>query len=61
MSLKSLTDDSSGGIGYALYIGSLWSLANGGPEGFVIGAGAILGTTAAMLCMFKSPGHYTDV
>ena len=41
---------SSGGIGYALYIGSLWCLAEGGPDGFVIASGAILGTTAALLC-----------
>lgn len=40
----------SGGIGYALYIGSLWCLAEGGPDGFVIASGAILGTTAALLC-----------
>jgi hypothetical protein len=39
-----------GGIGYALYIGSLWCLAEGGPDGFVIASGAILGTTAALLC-----------
>jgi hypothetical protein len=45
---------SSGGIGYALYIGSLWSLSNGGPDGFVIGAGAVLGTTAALLCTSPS-------
>jgi hypothetical protein len=44
---------SSGGIGYALYIGSLWCLAEGGPDGFVIASGAILGTTAALLCKSK--------
>ena len=44
----------SGGIGYALYIGSLWCLAEGGPDGFVIASGAILGTTAALLCKSRS-------
>jgi amino acid permease len=48
---------SSGGIGYALYIGSLWCLAEGGPDGFVIASGAILGTTAALLCKSRlAPG-----
>ena len=41
-----------GGVGYAIYIGSFWSLDRGGPEGFVIAGGAILGTTAALLCEF---------
>lgn len=39
----------SGGIGYAIYIGSLWSLDRGGPDSFVIAAGAILGVGAALL------------
>jgi hypothetical protein len=48
---------SSGGIGYALYIGSLWCLAEGGPDGFVIASGAILGTTAALLCKSQYVFH----
>jgi hypothetical protein len=52
---------SSGGIGYALYIGSLWCLAEGGPDGFVIASGAILGTTAALLCKSQYIFHQVKV